>query len=299
MKVAVIGYGSIGKRHAANIERLGHEVVIRDPEKGFMGPLVDVDAYVEATPASIRPRLIGPTFYEKPVATTSLAAAELFSEKFPMKQVGYNLRFDRSLRTFKSHLPPDIASVRIWFSQRLTDWRSSDYRTSVSAKKSLGGGILREASHELDLLRWLFGEWSWLYADVRRASDLDIDVEDSVSAIVGMVAGFTVELHLDMVQAGYRRGIEVVTRNGDTFTWKPDWQTDEQKNDMYLQEMRAFLKSVETGVLDPNAATLADGIEALRLVEACEESSRTRSVVYNPNGAEVEGGFAAMTGWRI
>ena len=40
----------------------------------------------------------------------------------------------------------------------LKKWRPDiNYKDSVSAKKSLGGGALRELSHEIDLATHLFG----------------------------------------------------------------------------------------------------------------------------------------------
>lgn len=330
MLVAVIGYGSIGKRHAQNIKALGHEVVVYDPILGIdEWQYLDFSPRVIAAPADghqwwLEQAQFGshaPAFVEKPVLLNmeeaerfmrvkrredatwaSIGKPPLWAEgsptaEPPLIQVGYQLRFDRSLLAFRKSLPRNIASVRVWFSQRLSEWRPDrDYRTTPSAQKALGGGILREASHELDLIRFLFGEWVWVSADVRRASDLDIDVEDTVSALVGM-EDFTITLNLDMTASGYRRGVEVVTREGQTASWEPDWSSERSRNQMYEQEMAAFLKSVETGVLHPNAATLEDGIEALRLVEACETSSKERRVVYNSRAAEVEGESMGRGAW--
>lgn len=297
MRIAVIGMGSIGSRHRDNIIRLGHEAIPFDPAKGYAEmPAPPIAAIVHATPASER-RINGlyKHFIEKPIAVNSKdipAGANAFI------QVGYNLRFDESLLAFRRRLPTNITSAKVWFSQRLTEWRPSDYRASVSAQKNLGGGILREASHELDLIRWLFGEWVSVYADVRKCSDLEIDVEDAVSAVITTASGVAVTLNLDMVASGYRRGIEVTTTDGKTDKWCPSWKTEKQKNAMYFREMEAFLESVDSGRLHPNAATLEDGIEALRLVEACEESSRTREVIYNPRASESEGELFSRGGWR-
>lgn len=71
MKVAVIGYGSIGKRHAANIEWLGHEVVIYDPPKGLVAEVHrGIYAHIVATPPAERWYFAKmPTLAEKPIAT--------------------------------------------------------------------------------------------------------------------------------------------------------------------------------------------------------------------------------------
>ena len=55
----------------------------------------------------------------------------------------------------------------------------NDYRKTVSAQKILGGGVLLELSHELDYLRWIFGDVEFVQAQLARQSELDIDVEDT------------------------------------------------------------------------------------------------------------------------
>lgn len=295
MRILVVGYGSIGKRHAENIESLGHEVIVHDPPLGkfgeFLGPF---DAIVHATPAS--ERIINGSFkhyIEKPIAVHS---ADIPRDADAFVQVGYQLRFDRSLQAFKDSLSGfDVRWARVEFAQRLTEWRPGDYRVGPSAQKKLGGGILREASHELDLIRYLFGEWSSVTGEVRRLSDLDIDVEDSASAVVNTVDGAVIELSLNMMRHGYRRGVEAVNAKGETLVWKPIWDGEKSKNEMYLRSMAAFLKAVKTGVLDPRAATLDDGIAALKMVEALERASEAREVVFN--GSEVEGSLP-YSFWR-
>ena len=54
-----------------------------------------------------------------------------------------------------------------------------DYKETVSAKAELGGGVLLELSHEIDYLRWIFGEFNWVSAWHGKLSNLGIDVEDA------------------------------------------------------------------------------------------------------------------------
>jgi predicted dehydrogenase len=69
--------------------------------------------------------------------------------------------------------------VHAYVGQYLPDWRpNADYRSSYSASLNEGGGVLRDLSHELDYLVWLFGEWKALTALGGHLSGLEINSED-------------------------------------------------------------------------------------------------------------------------
>ncbi len=51
-------------------------------------------------------------------------------------------------------------TVSAYVGQDIRDWRPGrDHRTTASATQEAGGGVLRDLSHELDYLLWLFGPW--------------------------------------------------------------------------------------------------------------------------------------------
>ena len=82
-------------------------------------------------------------------------------------QVGYNLRYLPSLSRFRDLINEGLVggplSVRCEIGQYLPNWRpDTDYRTGVTARSDLGGGVLLELSHEIDYLRWIFGEVEWV-----------------------------------------------------------------------------------------------------------------------------------------
>ena len=79
----------------------------------------------------------------------------------------YNLRFLPSLQAYRERIQfgviGKVLSVRCEIGQYLPSWRpGSDYRQAVSASRALGGGALLELSHEIDYLRWIFGEVAWV-----------------------------------------------------------------------------------------------------------------------------------------
>lgn len=160
MRVTVVGYGSMGRRHAANCRALGHEVAVVEPESlasrhawrdGYVVNPLDwrPDAMVIATPASTHAAIAehllsegycGPLFVEKPLAL-SLAECDVFRRwPHPTTMVGYNLRF---------HFL--VAEAHRRFSRHSTDgWfvLHCDARTWPGANY---GPLLAECSHEIDM----------------------------------------------------------------------------------------------------------------------------------------------------
>jgi predicted dehydrogenase len=141
--------------------------------------------------------------------------------------VGYNLRLheplQRTIDMIHAGRAGPVSAVRLWFGSWLPDWRPSvDYRLTYSARKDLGGGVLLDAIHELDVLVWLLGDGRFdvIGAVVDRLGPLDIDVEDTVKALMRHAGGAAVEVSLDYLSRQYRRGLEVV---GEAATIRLDW----------------------------------------------------------------------------
>jgi predicted dehydrogenase len=115
-----------------------------------------------------------------------------------------------------AHAIGRVLHAHAQFGQYLPDWRPSvDYRASYSARASMGGGILLDASHEIDYVTWLFGEPETLACFAGKASDLEVDVEDSATLLLGYPHDVHAVIHLDFVRRGYRRTLEIVGETGN------------------------------------------------------------------------------------
>lgn len=158
---------------------------------------------------------------EKPLSVSSVGASSFFdsaAEARTYVQVGYNLRFseglDRLWQLINTGKLGKLQAVDISVDQYLPDWRPGvDYKTSVSAQNSLGGGALLELSHEIDYAIRLFGSFSINHAFLGQISDLEIDVEDTVE-IHGELQDRQnnnprLRIHLGMVNRAPRRHCEV------------------------------------------------------------------------------------------
>jgi hypothetical protein len=213
--------------------------------------------------------------------------------------VGYNLRFSPSLQCFRQLLSEGIIgkslSVRSEVGQYLPSWRpESDYRQGVSARKELGGGALLELSHEIDYLRWIFGEVDWVRATLSQQSKLEIDVEDSVHLTLGFRSNSDKKqligtLNLDFIRHDHTRTCTVIGEKG-TLRWNgvngevdlfksgaSDWEKlyshEPERDETYLAEWRDFVDSIQ-GRSNPYI-TGEDGLRVLEIIEAARISATT------------------------
>ena len=254
-RVLVVGAGSSGARHARTLAVAGARVEVADPDAGRAADaarsasndqglavsavafdvdrLDGYDGIVVASPTSEhlqqaeRALATGArVLVEKPLATTAVEAEQLVTTYPGRLMVGFNLRchqpVERLVALVHGGRVGRITAARAWFGSYLPDWRpGTDYRLSYSAQAALGGGVLLDAVHELDLLVWLLGpELETVGAVVARLGDLDIDVEDTVTAVLRNKDGAVATLELDYLARRYRRGLEVT---GTEATIRLDW----------------------------------------------------------------------------
>jgi predicted dehydrogenase len=310
-RVLVLGAGSIGSRHAANIASLGAEVTISDPDRDRaaavatrVGAIVATDpdplgfgGIVVASPSSLHSEHLAwalvadvPIYVEKPLVMSASEVTDAIRAASDRIAVGYNLRFHPGYRRLRECLLDGSlgspVSARFWFGSYLPDWRPDvDYRESYSAQRRLGGGILHDAIHEIDLALWFFGWPLRTLASVRgRFGPLDIDVDDTVRAILGTDSGVPVSVDLDYLSRRYRRGVEII---GTDATARFDWAravieietaaevrsfpVDTAVDQTYIETAEQFLSMVTGG--RGECATGLDGIRSIELVEAVEAVS--------------------------
>lgn len=200
-RALVIGHGSIGRRHVEVLSGEGFEVDLvtsqvtpaRTCHENVPEALrkKKFDLVVVANPASAHMETLsllavagftGRVLIEKPLSNQHFPVSEI-SEQV---RVGYNLRFLPIVGRIRELIAGrKLYSINAYVGQYLPTWRpATDYRTAVSARRSLGGGALRELSHELDLVQHLAGSWKRVVAMGGRVSALEIDVEDQFSLMM-------------------------------------------------------------------------------------------------------------------
>jgi len=128
--------------------------------------------------------------------------------------VAYNLRFHPLLQKLKNLLSnEDVYYANIMAGQHLPTWRpEQDYRDSYSAKLSLGGGVLRDLSHELDYINWLFGDLTIIESVNTKISDLEIESDDIFTALGKTSNGAIINVTMDYISKMPLRRLIIHTR---------------------------------------------------------------------------------------
>lgn len=240
------------------------------------------------------------TLIEKPLADSLSSVKEKVNELMQFRsgaEVAYNLRYFPSAVAVKRAIEEDVLgkvfTVMIDVGQYLPDWRpQSDYRQNVSARRALGGGVLLELSHEFDYLTWIFGRFDSAYCITSQSGKLQIDVEDSVDAILRRQDGLVALIHMDFLQRAYSRSCKVIGEHG-TLHWdlarnsvsilKKDGEEllygddSYDRNEMYISELKHFSGVAKEG--SRPSVTIEDGIYILHLIDALNRSSLEKQVV--------------------
>lgn len=134
-------------------------------------------------------------FIEKPLAATHQQAktiAKVAQRGNCPIVVGYNLRFLEGLNHLREELKRGIIgqlySVQVTVGQNLEQWRPErSVASTVSVQKSLGGGVLRELSHELDIMQLLFSQplHSTMFATASKYNQFNVEDTAFIHASYG------------------------------------------------------------------------------------------------------------------
>jgi predicted dehydrogenase len=244
----VAGAGSIGRRHLANLQKLGiTQLAVCDPSperlayvasefhaECFSTPEAALekfrpDVFLVCTPPVDHVALAlqalrggAHVFIEKPLSDRMEGLEELAQEgakRNAVVQVGYNLRFHAPIRKLKQLVDEQAVGKILWAhveaGSYLPEWRPwQDYRKSYTARRELGGGILLDGSHEIDYVTWLFGAPQELACMAGRVSQLEVNVEDCATILMRFPGGTQADVHVDFVQRNYSRNCTLAGTEG-------------------------------------------------------------------------------------
>ena len=278
--IGVIGLGSIGARHAKNLEALGCKVIGYDPQLSAqdnrLPPLVDVvavsEALVIASPTNHHYHHIfdcssKPLFVEKPLTH---GPTTLFDHNWEaIKMVGYNLRFHSCVIQAQKWLLHNAIGKPLW-----ANFTCAQYNDRPNY---LRDGVILNWSHEIDLACYLLGDCRVAASSTRLTDGKD----DMTDILLTHDNGCRTTVHLDyltrpeyrgFVIAGDKGVIEVdlpnrtakLSPHGDYVSFEVD-QGGSYDED-YKTEMQAFLDRI-----DGKTTLGCTGEEALKVLEICLE----------------------------
>jgi predicted dehydrogenase len=141
------------------------------------------------------------------------------------------LRFDLGLNKVKDLLAEKVIgntiSVQAEVGQYLPDWRKgTNYKEGMSAKISLGGGVMLDLIHEFDYLSWLLGPFQTIFGLNKQSEALGIETEAISVNIFETTSGVLGTLSLDYLQKDLNRNAKFIGDFG-TIIW--DYPTSEVK----------------------------------------------------------------------
>ena len=326
ISILIIGHGSIGVRHAKNLLKFVKEVKIFSNRfsKGEKIKKIEnviyvknlykeiessdgivianrTDKHLEIANYALRKKKN--IFIEKPISHNMKGIKEiedLSKDSESIIETGFMLRFHPNLLFLKSLLDKKIYGrvhyVRSTVGQYLPEWREdSDYRKGYAAKKEWGGRVTLDLIHEIDLVRWLFGEVDLVSAMLDNCPEFEIETESIAHLNLKMKSKFLIQINLDYVRPHYCRNTEIICqkgvlywdylsgsikiqdKNGKTSTLH---QVDPEfeRNNMFLDEVNHFVNNI-IGSNKKNASNLNDAIRALKICCAAHLSNKTRRFI--------------------
>lgn len=315
----VVGYGSIGKRHAKNLQALGVGKIFflrHSKSKNLpVGHFPSLSAALRENPdfavianptslhLSVAARLAKEgidLFLEKPLSNSTHGVSELMrivKNKKLVTMVGYNFRFHPQLIQIKKLTESGVIgkalSARVEVGQYLPDWHpDEDYTKGYAAKKSLGGGVILTLIHEIDYMSWLMGKPKRVFCLADKVSNLKIDVEDVAEILIQYDNRAIGEAHLDYLQRVPRRNLEIIGEKGmilwDYFDGEikiyknKKWSTYKLSKNFDRNQM--FMREMKhfLGCVREGKETaipIAEGAKSLRVALAAKKSASTGKLI--------------------
>lgn len=274
MRFGIVGYGSIGQRHANNLRGMGHDVRVYDPiyraesHFSFEAQLYDsdVEAVIIATPSIFHE---GPlraciergkhVLIEKPISTSVGALPELLQaadDKGLVVMMGNNLRFHPAIEQTQAFLMQGLPGKPLWANFILAQFNDK-YRDSV---------VLNWGAHEVDVAMHLFGPASVQCASVtddERIADFVLLHESGVRSSFHLDYVTPVEIREAWIACeDHNIGIDFAGRKISLGKWAQGlggtWDDD------YVSEAKAFVDRI--GGRAGAGARGRDGLEVLKVL---------------------------------
>ena len=243
----VIGCGSIGRRHALNLQALNNAAIwVYDPNFPRMQSLA-AEYHFETCPSleeawAAQPNaalICAPTrfhfqlsreallhgcdvFVEKPLADREEELDELIElvgRRGAVAMVGHNLRYKPAFVQVQKWIQAGaigrVLSAQFHYGSYLPARHpSEDYRQGYAARPELGGGVILDAIHEIDAVQLVMGTPERVFCSAGQVSSLEIGTEDLAEMIMSYPDARCATVHLDYLQRPHQRWCQFTGEDG-------------------------------------------------------------------------------------
>lgn len=215
MKIGIVGLGSIGKRHKANLEELGCEVIFHDEAvegSTNIEELLTCRAVIISSPTALHMEHMDklksrPMFVEKPIADQIITDDNTVKN---VVMVGYNMRFHECVKRTANFMAAGCIGQPLW-----AHFRCGQYNAKPAY---LRDGVIFNWSHEIDLALHLLGP-----AEVKASSTRLTDGRDDMTDILlRHENGCMTTIHLDYLTEPEDRGYTITGTKGAIYVDLPN-----------------------------------------------------------------------------
>jgi predicted dehydrogenase len=320
-RALVVGAGSIGLRHRSVLEGAGlvtglvsrrHQegpqdahpdlaAGVRDGRPAHVVIATETSTHLDVLDALAATGFTGTVVVEKPLTHRP---APLTEYPFRAVAVGYQLRFHPAVEAARELLADDeILAVDAYVGQHLADWRPGrPVGDSASARVEDGGGVLRDLSHELDLVTWLAGPWRRVCATGGRSGALgpDVATDDRWAILLELESGAIATVHLNALDhVGQRRlsiagarttvAVDLVAGTLQVGPGGDDVRRFGADRDEVLARLHRVVMEDPgdgSGAIGDRTCSLEQGMAVVELIEAIERSVREGAWIVRGSGAQ-------------
>lgn len=273
MVIAVIGAGSIGRRHVDNLQALGADVrgiPWREFNRFEFEKRRDINGIVIATATDVRLELVQmaaemntPVYVEKPLHWTLEGVAEIYDTLGDLahrSMLGVMARYHPVVQALAGQDLSDVYGFTFEIGHDVRQWRKDWSFPKSYAAKAQGGGVLLDLCHELDMAKALFPD---LTVDhVTSVGHADFDGVDFASRIALSGDGCSGTVAMDYLSpvsirrsdlngTGGTRSLDLLTATLTINSGTPQTQSfAHDRNDMFRAITADWLRLID----DPDAA---------------------------------------------
>ena len=313
VKIGFIGVGGIGSVHVENVSKIEDAEIVaicdvnaenaakKAQELGLSRFYTDVDDLLESEAldgvficvppfahGDIEEKVVKKGIHllvEKPVSLNLVDAyskLETINNSGVINASGYCLRYIDVLDQAKTYLSDKkIAMVRGHYLSSFvpTPW--------FREKDKSGGQIVEQATHVVDLIRYLAGDINGVYADMHLDTLKDIEginIPDVSSVNVTFDSGAIGHLDSTLIQPDHRAAVELLGldyRVEVSFTSVTITEKGKEKrvytadSDFYYNQDAAFIKAIQEKDQSLILANFEEGVKTLAVTLAANKSAET------------------------